>query len=725
MEKTKGSFTLPGEAGYEELTLKLAERWGADVIRDSDGTELSEEITGAGYGIYSTICLIRDHNEWAKAHPDQLQQTFLVTDPKTAFGGVLTFDLMENFFTEQFTINDSPEALAYWQVFDRTEETEVSRASWRYDKNSGSVVLEGAHPFHDYTVNFLAYRIWEEISMYNHVTNNWEKEHLMPVDPIHEETREYLYGWMKNWCDTHPVTTVVRFTSLFYNFVWMWGSSEKKRNLFTDWGSYDFTVSPAMLKAFEAEYGYGLTSEDFINQGKFHVTHMPPSRRQLDYMAFVNRFVVDFGKRLVELVHSCGKKAYVFYDDSWVGVEPYNDHFKEFGFDGLIKCVFSGYEVRLCAGAEVETHELRLHPYLFPVGLGGAPTFCEGGDPVRDAKEYWIHVRRALLREKIDRIGLGGYLHLVEDFPDFCSYMETIADDFRRIKSFHEEGAVYTLPIRAAVLHSWGKLRSWTLSGHFHETYMHDLIHINEALSGLPVSVEFINFEDVKAGCLKGVDVLINAGAAGSAWSGGMAWNDSGVTEAVSRWVYEGGVLIGVGEPSAAPGASAYFRLASVLGVDEDTGAKVCHGRWEYELAEKPGLIPAGASVRGRKGICLTGPDTEVIGEKDGLPAITSHRFGGGTAFYLSGFQVTPENTRMLLNLMVSGMGMDLNQKYLTDSPDTECAWYPASGKLVVINNSGEERETVIRMEAGRQTVRLEPYGMAVLDGAVNGNRPE
>ena len=24
MEKTKGSFTLPGEAGYEELTLKLA-----------------------------------------------------------------------------------------------------------------------------------------------------------------------------------------------------------------------------------------------------------------------------------------------------------------------------------------------------------------------------------------------------------------------------------------------------------------------------------------------------------------------------------------------------------------------------------------------------------------------------------------------------------------------------------------------------------------------------
>ena len=57
-----GSFTLPGEAGYEELTLKLAERWGADVIRDSDGTQLSEQIFKSGYDIYSTICLIRADN---------------------------------------------------------------------------------------------------------------------------------------------------------------------------------------------------------------------------------------------------------------------------------------------------------------------------------------------------------------------------------------------------------------------------------------------------------------------------------------------------------------------------------------------------------------------------------------------------------------------------------------------------------------------------------------
>ena len=84
MSNKKGSFTLPGESGYEELTLRMAEKWGADVIRDSDGTQLSQEILDAGYGIYSTICIIREHNAWLKEHSECRQQTFLITPPETA-----------------------------------------------------------------------------------------------------------------------------------------------------------------------------------------------------------------------------------------------------------------------------------------------------------------------------------------------------------------------------------------------------------------------------------------------------------------------------------------------------------------------------------------------------------------------------------------------------------------------------------------------------------------
>ena len=67
-------------------------------------------------------------------------------------------------------------------------------------------------------------------------------------------------------------------------------------------------------------------------------------------MDFIQRFVADKARELVEIIHSHGKQAYVFYDDSWVGMEPYGKYFASIGFDGLIKCVFSGFECRLCAG---------------------------------------------------------------------------------------------------------------------------------------------------------------------------------------------------------------------------------------------------------------------------------------------------------------------------------------------------------------------------------------
>ena len=706
----KGGFTLPGEAGYENLTLKLAEKWGADVIRDSDGTELSPEIIDAGYGIYSTICIIRGHNTWAKKNLDKLQQTFLITEPAVAVTDILEIDLLMNFYKEQFKINDSDEAIGYWQVYDRTTGEIVEIKNWNYNEQNGSVVITNCKHWHKYTVSFLAYRIWEEISMYNHVTNNWEKEHLMPVDPVYPEAQFYLLNWMKQWCEEHPAMTVVRFTSMFYNFVWIWGSDVRRRNLFTDWGSYDFTVSPLALHNFEKKYGYALTAEDFVNQGKYQVTHMPPTREKLDWMEFINDFVISFGKKLVETVHGYGKKAYVFYDDSWVGLEPYNDRFPEFGFDGIIKCVFSGYEARLCAGVNIGTHELRLHPYLFPVGLGGAPTFADGGNPTRDAMQYWRNVRRALLREPIQRIGLGGYLHLTENYPDFCDYIEKIANEFRLLESFHEKGKPWTLKTKVAVLHGWGKLRSWTLSGHFHETYMHDLIHVNEALSGLPVDVDFIDFNTVKEQDLSKYKVIINAGKAGDVWSGGDNWQDERIIEKLTGWVYEGGCLIGIGEPSAVEGYDTFFRMASVLGVDKDMGARVCHGKWEYKVkrADITGLEMMKWPVK--EGIYLTDKNSEVLAEAaDRCPGLVKHHFGKGLGIYMTGFVFSAASTRMLLELIMAAGG-EAKGECIPDNMYVECAYYPEARKLVIINNSGEVQKAKVSCKGKLLNVQLGAY---------------
>lgn len=155
----KGDFTLPGEAGYEDLTLKLAKKWGADAIRDSDGTVLSDKITAAGFDIYSTICLIRCDNNWAKANQDKLQQNYLMSYPVVAEGDEVQINLLNGYFREQFKVNINDDPKMWWQVFDRTTGEEVPAVRWTFDSAKGIVTIKKAQKWHKYTVNFLAYRI--------------------------------------------------------------------------------------------------------------------------------------------------------------------------------------------------------------------------------------------------------------------------------------------------------------------------------------------------------------------------------------------------------------------------------------------------------------------------------------------------------------------------------------------------------------------------------------
>ena len=60
----------------------------------------------------------------------------------------------------------------------------------------------------------------------------------------------------------------------------------------------------------------------------------------------------------------------------------------------------------------------------------------------------------------------------------------------------------------------------------------------------MPVDVDFIDFETARSGDLSRYKVIINAGKAGDAWSGGDNWKDVKVVEAITKWVYEGAVLL-------------------------------------------------------------------------------------------------------------------------------------------------------------------------------------
>jgi beta-D-galactosyl-(1->4)-L-rhamnose phosphorylase len=718
-----GHFTLPGEAGYEKLTLELAKRWGADTVRDSDGTVLSDDIIKAGYDVYSTICLVRSDNAYAKANMDKLQQNFLMSFPVIADGPVVSIDPLEGYFREQFTLNTMDDPKQWWQVYDRTTGTEVPLSQWKFDPNKKRVIINSAIKGHKYTVNFLTVRIWEEISMYNHITNNWgNREHLMTIDPMYPQVQEFILGYLDKWLKEHPVTKVVRFTSMFYNFTWFWGEDLNNRYLYGDWGDYQMMASPTALRAFEKAKGYRLTSEDFVNGGLYNCTHNAPSKRYRDWMDFIHGFVIDFGKKCIDLVHKHGKKAYVFYDDHWIGVEPYSDRFKEFGFDGIIKCVFNAFEARLCAGVkDVKTRELRLHPYLFPTGLKGEPTFKEGGDPTRDAKNFWINIRRGLLRAPVDRIGLGGYLHLVEPYPDFVDYIEKLTQEFRTLKALHENDKPYVGPAKVAILTAWGNLRAWICSGHM--TPGLELNELIESIAGLPVDVQFISFDDIlKHGIPKDVKVIINAGRLDSAWSGGFNWKNAKVAETVAEWVQSGGGFIGVAEPSASVHSSQYFQLSDVLGVDRDTGLRIGLGKYKYtKIADHfitkdlKGNPDFGNDI---DNIFILGNQTQVLADENGSPTIAVHPFGEGRAVYMSGHKFSPANARLLHRAIFWAAKREADfAKWVCTNPNTECAYYANHRKLVVINNTQAPQTTELLDGNGNsRSVSLAAHDAQIID---------
>jgi 1,3-beta-galactosyl-N-acetylhexosamine phosphorylase len=80
MITTKGRVTIPAEKGMVKV-LELARKWGIDAVRDSDGTKFSDEIINMWFDVYSTLCLVREDNELARANRDCLQQIYLLSEP--------------------------------------------------------------------------------------------------------------------------------------------------------------------------------------------------------------------------------------------------------------------------------------------------------------------------------------------------------------------------------------------------------------------------------------------------------------------------------------------------------------------------------------------------------------------------------------------------------------------------------------------------------------------
>lgn len=121
--------------------------------------------------------------------------------------------------------------------------------------------------------------------------------------------------------------------------------------------------------------------------------------------------------------------------------------------------------------------------------------------------------------------------------------------------------------------------------------------------------------------------------------------------------------------------------------------------------------MPPGAYIPARHSCHLTDGRAAVLAADGDNPLLTGNAFGRGRGVYLSAFELTNANTRLLLNLILSGDGGAASGLYLTDNPETECAYYPESRTLVVINNADTPQECGVQTGQGTWRVRLEAYG--------------
>lgn len=698
MSDKYGRVTVPTDVDMIEETKEIVKRWGADALRDCDGTSMPDELKSMPVKIYSTYYTTRKDNAWAEANPDEVQQMYLMTEFYTAMEeGELRIPVMKHLYDQQLKPNIIDDIKRWWEVVDRMTGEVVAPDRWSYEEGSREVILAQPERYHDYTVSFLAFIIWDPVHMYNFITNSWENvEHQITFDVRQPKTQQHVIDKLKKWMVENPDTDVVRFTTFFHQFTLVFNEYAKEK--FVDWFGYSASVSPYILEQFEREAGYRFRPEYIIDQGYHNNTNRVPTKEFKDFQRFQQREVAKLMKVLVDICHENGREAMMFLGDHWIGTEPFGEYFKEVGLDAVVGSVGNGTTLRLISDIPgVKYTEGRFLPYFFP------DVFHEGGDPIREAKVNWVTARRAILRKPIDRIGYGGYLKLALQFPDFIQYIEEICDEFRLLYENVGGQAPYN-HFTVGVLNSWGKLRSWGthMVAHaidYKQTYSY--AGVLEGLSGMPFDVAFISFDDVieNPSVLKKCSVLVNAGDAYTAPSGGSYWLNPAVSCAVKEFVAEGGGLIGVGEPTACQHEGRYFALAGVLGVDKEVGFSLSSDKYNWEIHSHFITEDSAEEIRfgeGMKNIYAL-PGTKILRSTGQDVQMAVHEFGKGRSVYISGIPYSFENSRMLYRAIFWAAGREQEMKrWYSDNFNVEVNYYPATGKYCVVNNTYEPQETVI-----------------------------
>ncbi len=385
MRERTGRVTIPTNLDIVPETIELMKRWGADAIRDCDGTEFPKELVETGAKIYATYYTTRKDNEWAKKNPDEVQQCYIMSAFYTAVDKTLKIPLMKGISKELMEVNTRDDIRRWWEVIDRSTGAVVDCTQWEYEEESGNVIIHDAELFHEYTVSFLAYIIWDPVHMYNAVTNEWKDfEHQITFDVRQPKTHKYSMERLKKYCEEHPYVNVIRYTTFFHQFTLLF--DELKREKYVDWYGYSASVSPYILEQFEKEVGYRFRPEFIIDQGYYNNQYRVPSKEFLDYVESVCNEFRELYENIRQTTPYCVKKVAVL--NSWGKIRSWGCHMvhhalyqkQNYSYAGIIEALSGApFEVSFLSFDDILADPSLLKEIDVIINVGDGDTAHTGG----------------------------------------------------------------------------------------------------------------------------------------------------------------------------------------------------------------------------------------------------------------------------------------------------------------------------------------------------------
>ncbi len=199
----------------------------------------------------------------------------------------------------------------------------------------------------------------------------------------------------------------------------------------------------------------------------------------------------------------------------------------------------------------------------------------------------------------------------------------------------------------------------------------------------------------------------------------------------------QGGGFIGIDEPAAVNANGHFFQLYDVLGVEKDLGWQM---EWNLPILaaarSKNDIIPplvvstdhfipneAGKAFAPEQVESWVSPlplgkhtdNLQVLAAYGQHILASTNRYGRGRAVYLARASFSWELARLLhLSILWVGKREAEVKKCFSANHLVECAYYPATGALMAVNNSGQTQAGAIYDHKGRaHQMRIAPYASA------------